>query len=29
MSAGRRTERVNGCELSGDWCAVGEEWSCD
>ena len=29
VCAGRRTERVGGCKLSGDWCAVGEEWSCD
>ena len=29
VSAGRWIERVGGCELSGDWCAVGEEWSCD
>ena len=29
VHAGKRTEHVGGCELSGDWCAVGEEWSCD
>ena len=25
---GRRTECVGGCELFGNWCAVGEGWSC-